>query len=67
MQRGKQEVNPVTGAGEGKVLLATIALYTKCPVSIEAKTRGQSCVMSRRTKSEIDVRFFPRQQATHRF
>ena len=56
---GERGGNPVTGAGEGKVLLATIALYTKCPVSIEANTRGQSCVMSRRTKSEIDVRFFP--------
>lgn len=56
---GETGGNPVTGAGEGKVLLATIALYTKCPVSIEANTRGRSCVMSRRTKSEIDVRFFP--------
>ena len=56
---GETEGNPVTGAGDGKVLLATIALYTKCPVSIEASTGGQSCVMSRRTKSEIDVRFFP--------
>ena len=56
---GETGGNPVTGAGDGKVLLATIALYTKCPVSIEASTGGQSCVMSRRTKSEIDVRFFP--------
>lgn len=56
---GETGGNPVTGAGGGKVLLATIALYTKCPVSIEASAIGQSCVMSRRTKSEIDVRFFP--------
>lgn len=56
---GETGGNPVTGAADGKALLAKIALYTKCPVSIEASTRGQSCVMSRRTKSEIDVRFFP--------
>ena len=55
---GETGGNPVTGAGDGKELLAKIALYTKCPVSIKATTRGKSCVMSRRTKSEIDVTFF---------
>lgn len=38
--------------------LATIVLHSKCPVSIEATNRDGSCMMSPRTKSEIDVTFF---------
>ena len=49
--------HPEGGKG-GKVLLATIAFYSKCPVEIQATNIGGSCMMSPKKKSELDLAFF---------
>ena len=46
------------GGKNGKVLLATIAFYSKCPIEIETKNVGGSCMMTTKKKSELDLAFF---------
>eukprot|EP00112_Aurelia_sp_Birch-Aquarium-sp1_P025381 Seg841.5 transcript_id=Seg841.5/GoldUCD/mRNA.D3Y31 product="hypothetical protein" protein_id=Seg841.5/GoldUCD/D3Y31 len=46
------------GGQNGKVLLATVTLYTKCPVQIQAKNSNGGCMMQPRTKSQLDLKFF---------
>lgn len=46
------------GGRNGKVLLATFAFHSKCPVQIETTNVEGTCMMSRRMKSELDVSFF---------
>eukprot|EP00112_Aurelia_sp_Birch-Aquarium-sp1_P003792 Seg1428.2 transcript_id=Seg1428.2/GoldUCD/mRNA.D3Y31 product="hypothetical protein" protein_id=Seg1428.2/GoldUCD/D3Y31 len=46
------------GGKNGKVLLATIAFYAKCPIEIQATNVGGSCMMSPKKKSELDLAFF---------
>ena len=46
------------GGQNGKVLLATVTLYTKCPMQIQTKTSNGGCMMQPRTKSQLDLKFF---------
>ena len=46
------------GGQNGKVLLAAITFYSKCPIEIQAANDRGSCMMSPRKKSELDLAFF---------
>ena len=50
--------HPEGGEINGKVLLATIGMYTKCPAEIRTTTTSGRCMMSPRPITELDLKSF---------
>eukprot|EP00112_Aurelia_sp_Birch-Aquarium-sp1_P017719 Seg4136.1 transcript_id=Seg4136.1/GoldUCD/mRNA.D3Y31 product="hypothetical protein" protein_id=Seg4136.1/GoldUCD/D3Y31 len=55
---GEPEREHPEGGKDGKVLLAKVALYSKCPVEIQATNKDGSCMMAPRKKPDLDIKFF---------
>ena len=54
---GEQSSHP-EGGKRDKVLIATVAVHSKCPVQIQTENKEGNCMMSPKLVSELDKRFF---------